>query len=37
MPNYDYSVLYEPMLQQFQYYVDVMLSALPVWLPIYFL
>lgn len=34
MPDYDYSVLYEPMLQQFQYYVDVMLQALPVWLPI---
>lgn len=34
MPDYDYSVLYEPMLQQFQYYADVMLNALPVWLPI---
>lgn len=32
MPDYDYSVLYEPMLQQFQYFVDVMLQALPVWL-----
>lgn len=34
MPDYDYSVLYKPMLQQFQYYADVMIQALPVWLPI---
>ena len=34
MPDYDYSVLYQPMLEQFRYYTDVMLSSLSVWLPI---